>query len=91
MWFSSKNKQDVSEMDSLNTKITFLAQKLEIFETNLRSMRGLLNKKVGRLEDEHEEKPEKQEPSSNRDQDMAEVREAFGGSLPIELAGTYKR
>jgi predicted nuclease with TOPRIM domain len=83
MWNKGKRIENLEhEVQEVKHKIAFLEQVNSLFETNLRSMRGRMNQKVGKLDATEEE--------SSSSSDIDEIAKAFGGSVPVELVEKYK-
>jgi len=69
----------------VQAELKILKAQMEGFETNLRSLRGLINQSKY-----HEKTLQKDDAPSEEGMNEALI-EAFGGMVPVELAERYKR
>lgn len=76
MWFGSSRK-----IEELKLQMLTLATKVNLLETDIANLRGKFNQRLSGKK-AREEEPE--------ELDIDEIRKAFGGDTPIELAEKYK-
>lgn len=80
MFWKSKETKLEAELSGLKLRYLELESQLSILKTQMNSLRGLINRKVG-----VENKLRGIDDDDNSSYDEEEVRKAFGGELPFEL------
>lgn len=85
MWFNKLNKYNeiMSEQTRVYQKVVQLETDINSIKQQLSNVRAFINKKIGGKAFTSEEDKEE-------NIDLQAIREAFGGSIPIELLEKYK-
>lgn len=81
-WKKEKLRELEDKIASLNTKFLQL-------ETQMHSLRGTINRKLGGRSS-NVDVAEESGSSGPTEKDIEEIRRAFGGDLPIEFTQKYK-